>query len=119
MMSPIYLEERDINLVILDFEGFQTARGYQGEKANKSRNNINSTESKLFALCSLISSTICFNINKEFNEKTLEDFEVIKDLHRLIKIRPPDHSANLMRERGTPGGRATADDQNYSEHLFP
>lgn len=112
---PLYVEERDIHILFLDFEGFQTAKGAAGDrsaggKSAAARNNVNSTDSKLFALAALLSSTICFNIHRTFDQKTLEDLEVIKDLHRLIKIRPPDHSANLMRERGTAGGRGTVGD---------
>ena len=40
-------------------------------------------------------------------------------LEKRIKIRPPEQSANLMRERGTPGGRGTVDEQIYADHLFP
>ena len=49
----------------------------------------------------------------------MEDLELVKGLEKRIKIRPPEKSANLMRERGTPGGRGTVEDQQYAEHLFP
>ena len=68
------------------------------------------TDSKLFALCTLLSSTICFNIVKTLDERTVEDLELIKGLEKRIKIRPPEKAANLMHERGTPGGRGTVED---------
>ena len=110
--SPLYHEERDIHILFLDFEGFQSSNAPAGDHRSKNSRapNANSTDSKLFALGSLLSSTICFNVVKTFNEQTLEDMELIKGLEKRIKIRPPEMSANLMRDRGTPGGRGTVED---------
>lgn len=110
--SPFYHEERDVHILFLDFEGFKSsARG-----ASSAASQI---DSKLFALSTLISSTICFNIVKTLDEKTLEELELIKGLEKRIKIRPPERAANFMHERGTPGGRSTIEDQQYAEHLIP
>lgn len=121
--SPLHLEERGIHILFLDFEGFQSsahvAPGAKSAKSSTRTNLANSTDSKLFALAALLSSTICFNIRQTFDEKTLDDLELIKGLEKRIKIRPPEQSASLMRERGTPGGRGTVDDQLYADHLFP
>ena len=40
----------------------------------------------MFALSVLMSSMICFNSFNEFEEKTLEEMSLIKDLHSYIKI---------------------------------
>mmetsp|Transcript_5667 Transcript_5667/g.7591 ORF Transcript_5667/g.7591 Transcript_5667/m.7591 type:complete len:83 (+) Transcript_5667:843-1091(+) len=72
--------------------------------------NQMSTDSKLFALCTLLSSTICFNLRKNFEEKTLEDFDMIRDLSRLIKVKPSNQASSLMKAGGTPGGRGPLED---------
>ena len=118
--KPFTHEERGLSILFLDFEGFQSSHGPAGDRSKSSRANLaNSTDSKLFALGTLLSSTICFNIVKTFNEQTLEDLALVQQLERKIKLRPPGGSANLMRERGASTGRSTVEDQQYAEHLFP
>jgi len=39
--------------------------------------------------------------------------EVVRELSRLIQIKPSSKAANLMKATGTPGGRGTAEDQAY------
>jgi len=73
----------------------------------------------------LLSSSICFNIENTFDEKTLNDLNVIKDVEKHIKIRMPTIASSLIRERtgATPGGevRGTVgeDTAEYSQHLLP
>ena len=67
--SPLYHDERDVHILFLDFEGFQAGHGPAADRSKSSRaNQANSTDSKLFALGALLSSTICFNVVKTFNE---------------------------------------------------
>ena len=67
--SPILNEQRDIHILFLDFDGFQAGHGPAADRSKSSRaNQANSTDSKLFALGALLSSTICFNVVKTFNE---------------------------------------------------
>lgn len=75
--------------------------------------NAMSTDSKLFTLCTLLSSTICFNVKKSFDEKTLEHLDMFRDLSRLIKVKPSMQASSLMKAGGTPGGRGTVEDQAY------
>ena len=65
--SPLYHDERDVHILFLDFEGFQAGHP-AGDRSKSSRAHANSTDSKLFALGALLSSTICFNVVKTFNE---------------------------------------------------
>lgn len=111
--NPIYVEKRKMHILVLDFQGFSFGRK-DGEKeksihtSNRSAvANASSTDSKLFTLCTLLSSTICFNVKKDFDEKTLEDLDMFRDLSRLIKVKPSNQAAGLMKAKGTPGGRDT------------
>ena len=73
--SPILNEARDIHILFLDFEGFPPARhgagvGGKSQKSNadKAHRDMNN---KLFALCAMLSSTLCFNIVKTFSADTI------------------------------------------------
>jgi len=90
--KPMYVENRDMHIIVLDYQGFRFSK-HADDKSAKTSNrtaiaNAMSTDSKLFSLCTLLSSTICFNIKKNFEEKTLEDLEMFRDLSRLIKVKP-------------------------------
>ena len=77
--KPFTHEERGLSILFLDFEGFQSSHGPAGDRSKSSRANLtNSTDSKLFALGTLLSSTICFNVVKTFNEQTLEDLALVQ-----------------------------------------
>lgn len=116
MLGPINVGDdgnQEKEILFLDFEGF--------ESSSVSHQNTNSTESKLFALCALLSSTICFNVSKTLSASTLEDLDFLKDLHRRIQIKPAALAENFMRETTGANGRGSiaADRQIYQEHLFP
>ena len=72
------------------------------------------------ALCALLSSTICFNIRKTFDEKTIDDLDIFKKLGDIIKIKPSHSATSLMHSGVTPGARSTKEDNLvYQDHLFP
>jgi len=122
MLQPMFVNSRGINIVVLDFQGFNFSRYNGGKSAMSGKtSNINSnlTDSKLFALCSLLSSAICFNVQKTFDEKTLEDLHFIKDLNKRIQIKPSVSAAKLMGESGTSRGRGNKEDPTYLDHLLP
>lgn len=104
--KPIDFPERNMHLVILDFQGFGVLKQNDAKsKSTNTRKNVSATsiDAKLFTLCTLLSSSICFNIRKTFDEKTLEDLDMFKELSRLIRIRPSHSAASLMAGGGTPG----------------
>ena len=81
-----------MHIVVLDFQGFRFSR-YDASKSAATSNrsafaNNMTTDSKLFSLCTLLSSTICFNVKKSFDADTLTDLDMFRDLSRLIKIKP-------------------------------
>ena len=91
---------------------------------------MQATDSKLFALCVLLSSSICYNIDKKFDEKTLLDLEVMKKLETRIKIRMPTVTSDLMAARNAAAAAMTSengaqrpsvvnDEEEYSQHLLP
>ena len=86
--KPLYIENRDMHILVLDFQGFRFSRHDDKSMKRAAVANAMSTDSKLFALCTLLSSTICFNVKKSFEEKTLEDLDLFRDLSRLIKDKP-------------------------------
>lgn len=103
--KPILIPERNMHIVILDFQGFGSRVSDAKSKSTNTKKNVSatSTDVKLFTLCTLLSSTICFNIRKTFDEKTLEDLDMFKELSRLIRIKPSHSAASLMVGGGTPG----------------
>lgn len=54
-------------------------------------------DSKLFTLCALLSSTICFNLRKNFEEKTIEELDMFRDLTRIVQVKPSNEASNLMK----------------------
>lgn len=118
-----YNGEHRQHLIVLDFEGFS----YSHRGKEKDTSPVKSTtDSKLFALCVLLSSSIFFNIEKTFDEKTMKDLDVIQKFENYIKIRMPSLANTALRPGGgggTPGGdegRGTIEEDNtYSAHLLP
>ncbi len=90
MLKPLYIDSRNINILVLDFQGFHFSRYADDKSAMSSKYALNSglkdksADAKLFAICVLISSTVCFNVHKTFDEKTLENLNVFKELTRMI-----------------------------------
>ena len=116
-----YNEEHKQHLIVLDFEGFSTT--HRGREKDTSPLK-STTDSKLFALCVLLSSSIFFNVEKTFDEKTMKDLDVIQKFENYIKIRMPTLSNTTLRPGldTTPGeeGRGTLEEDNsYSAHLLP
>jgi len=89
-------DECDTHVIFLDFEGFSSTHRGQDKNTSKVKSTI---DSKLFALCVLLSSSICYNIESTFDEKTLMDLDVIKDFENFIKIRMPSVSASLLKNK--------------------
>ena len=111
-----------MHIVVLDFQGFRSSKSDKKSKAGSVRsdvaNQIN-TDSKLFTLCALLSSTICFNLRKNFEERTFEELDMFRDLTRIVQVKPSNEASNLMKAQGTPGGRGAIEDLAYQEHLLP
>jgi hypothetical protein len=99
-------DDCDWHVIFLDFEGFASTHRGLDKNTSKVKSTI---DSKLFALCVLLSSSICYNIESTFDEKTLMNLDVIKDFENYIKIRMPTVSSNLVRnkELGEYEGRGT------------
>ena len=72
--KPIHVEERNLHIVILDFQGFRSSKKSGAGSVRSEAANVSNTDSKLFSLCALLSSIVCFNIRKGFEEKSFEDF---------------------------------------------
>ena len=90
--KPLYVKDRNMHILVLDFQGFRFSR-HDGSKSVATSNrsaiaNAMSTDSKLFSLCTLLSSTVCFNVKKSFDADTLTDLDMFRDLSRIIKIKP-------------------------------
>ena len=120
--KPIYVETRDLHLVVLDFQGFRSAKHDKksgaGSVRSETANQIH-TDSKLFTLCALLSSTVCFNVRKNFEEKQFEEFDMFRDLTRIVQVKPSNEASMLMKAQGTPGGRGEIENVAYQEHLLP
>lgn len=72
MFSPIETEKERI--LVLDFQGFD-------DEADEVVN------SKLFAIATLMSSTILFNIKQNLNYETLKHMKLAVELPSLIKMK--------------------------------
>jgi hypothetical protein len=75
----------------------------------------------MFALATLLSSSILFNSTTEFNEKSLLEIGLIEDIFRKIKI--TDQNFNVM---GTPDGKkhkerisSNENIKQQTQHLLP
>ena len=82
-----------MQLVLLDFEGIQM---------DQTDRTFSPRDHKMFTLAVLLSSAICFNSREKFDESSMLEMGLIKDLWKHIKIRAPLST----RESGkpTPGG---------------
>jgi hypothetical protein len=79
--SPTFVEERNMYVLLLDFEGL-----YQPLKEASS---TASCDCKLFALAILVSSLVLFNSKYKLEDKSMDQFSMLLDLQRFIKIRQP------------------------------
>ena len=75
--NPIYVEERNIHVLLLDCEGMGSPK------------NTLAYDSKLFALTFLLSSCMVINSMQMFDEKGLNQLALISDLPKYISMVPP------------------------------
>lgn len=83
--EPVYHEELKYHIIILDFQGFSTTRQEKGHKARSSK--LETTDHKLFALCTLLSSQILYNVERKFDEKTMQELMLLGKFDRYIRVR--------------------------------
>lgn len=103
--SPIHLEDRNLQLILLDFEGISASGSHSP------------LDCKLFSLAVLLSSMLCFNSKNKLEDQTFEEMALAADLDRYIKIRAP----TMFSTDQTPGGgpRSTLDNAFSTRNLLP
>ena len=79
--EPIYVEERDLHVILLDFEGFSSQKLSQAQSA--------SADAILFSLACLLSSTVMLNsMTPKNGDLPLDHLKFLTDISSHVLVQP-------------------------------